>query len=69
LYFSKTSTHDITLFCQQFSPHFRKAGDAEASIELVGSSDGSLLGCLSEVEDQFRLGSFVAPRAWNIMER
>ena len=26
----------------------------QASIELVGSSDGSLMGCLAEVEQQFR---------------
>ena len=29
---------------------------AKASIELVGNSDGTLLGCLSEVEEQFRPG-------------
>ena len=29
----------------------------KASIELVGNSDGTLLGCLSEVEEQFRPGN------------
>ena len=29
----------------------------KASIELVGNSEGTLLGCLSEVEEQFRPGN------------
>ncbi len=35
----------------------QKRPRTKASIELVGNSDGTLLGCLSEVEEQFRPGN------------
>ena len=79
VYFSKTRitqwsdfTHDITLFCQQFSPHFRFERTS-----MVRPPSNWWAALMAACWDAFRklrtnLGaewSSVAPGAWNIMER